>query len=138
MKKKKVLVHGTADSLKQFFADKVSNDYEIAAILTDDNISGNFEVFAPQNLPQFVYGLTDGIIFTDATEAIIKYFLETLTQDSHDLIIKAQGVREKFFQAVRCAVNQNFFSSQVISSFKVLIIIARTLLLVKFFCAFRR
>lgn len=77
MKKKKVLIHGTADSLQKFFADKVSNDYEIVALLSEENISSNFEVFTTQNLPQFVYGLLDGIIITDAVENkdLIGYFL---------------------------------------------------------------
>ncbi len=78
MKKKKILIHGTADSLQQFFADKVSNDFEIVALLSEENIFGNFEVVTPQNLPKFVYKMIDGIIFTDAnTNApIIDFLLE--------------------------------------------------------------
>ncbi len=76
MKKKKVLIHGTLESLNNFFADKVSNDYEIAAILSDDDISSDFEVVKPQNLPKFVYELVDGIILTSPSGFLVKYFLK--------------------------------------------------------------
>ena len=35
MRKKKVLVHGTPDSLKKFFADAISHDYEVVALLNE-------------------------------------------------------------------------------------------------------
>ena len=76
MKKKKILIHGTADSLQQFFADKVSNDFEIVAILSDDDISSKFEVFTLQNLPKFVYELVAGIILTNPSGFLVKYFLK--------------------------------------------------------------
>ena len=74
MRKRKVFVHGTADSLQKFFADAAGRDFEIVAILSEDNVSGNFEVIAPHVLPKFNYGLVDGIIFT-GDKAIADYFL---------------------------------------------------------------
>ncbi len=76
MKKKKVLIHGTADSLQKFFADAVSRDFEIVALLSEENISSNFEVFAPQNLPKSFQKLIDGIIFTDNDKSPVRFFLE--------------------------------------------------------------
>ena len=64
MRKKKVLIHGTADSLQKFFADAVSRDFEIVALLGDKPENFPVNVFAPQALPSFVYNLVDGIIFT--------------------------------------------------------------------------
>ncbi|MBR4641959.1 MAG: hypothetical protein IKO74_04455 [Selenomonadaceae bacterium] len=68
MKKKKVLVHGTQNSLQKFFSDAVSRDFEIVAALSDEKISINLEVLAPQNLPKFIYKMIDGIIFTGKNE----------------------------------------------------------------------
>ena len=72
MRKKKVLVHGTLESLNNFFSDAVSRDYEIVALLSEElkKISitrddKEFEVFASQSLPQFMYKLIDGVIITD-------------------------------------------------------------------------
>ncbi|MBR4904063.1 MAG: hypothetical protein IKZ53_05285, partial [Selenomonadaceae bacterium] len=65
MRKKKVLVHGTAKSLQKFFMDAVSRDYEIVALLSEEKFSSKLEVLVPQNLPRFNYRLIDGIIFTD-------------------------------------------------------------------------
>ena len=77
MRKKKVLVHGTAESLEKFFADAVSRDYEVIAILSEENISfSELEVFTPQSLPKLVYKLIDAIIITDAKGAVVKYFLK--------------------------------------------------------------
>lgn len=66
MRKKKVLLHGTPDSLQKFFSDAVSRDFDIAAVLSDEpeKISVNLNVLKPQDLPTFVYNLVDGIIFT--------------------------------------------------------------------------
>ena len=75
MHKKKVLVHGTADSLQKFFADAISRDFEIVAVLSEDNISINLEVLKPQALPHFNYKLLDGIIFT-GDRAVADYFLK--------------------------------------------------------------
>lgn len=76
MKKKKVLVHGTADSLQKFFADTVSRDFEIVDLLSDENISSGLEVIAPKNLPKFNYELVDGIIFTGQDKLSAGFFLE--------------------------------------------------------------
>ena len=83
MRKKKILVHGTLNSLQKFFADAVSNDYEIVAILSEENISVEeddkaLEVLSPQALPKFIYRLIDAIIITDgfANKNIIEYFLK--------------------------------------------------------------
>ena len=78
MRKKKVLVHGTAESLNKFFSDAVSRDYEIVALLSDkpDKISSDLEVFSPQNLPKVIHKLIDGIILTNATGAFVKLFLK--------------------------------------------------------------
>ena len=69
MIRKKVLVHGTADSLQKFFADATSRNFEVVAILSDEHIAveldgKDLDVFAPQNVPAFVLELVDGIIFT--------------------------------------------------------------------------
>ena len=72
MRKKKVLVHGTLDSLQKFFADAVSRDYQVVAILSESLEKISFmrnnrplEVLTLQDLPDFVYDIIDGIIFTD-------------------------------------------------------------------------
>ena len=77
MRKKKVLLQGTAQSLQNFFADAVSRDFEILGIIGDEKISvRGLEVFTPQNLPKLVYKLIDGIIFTDTAthEEFAKFF----------------------------------------------------------------
>lgn len=77
MRKKKVLLHGTPDSLQKFFADAVSRDFEIAAILSDEpeKISVKLDVLKPQSLSKFVYNLVDGIIFT-GDKAAADYFIK--------------------------------------------------------------
>ncbi|MBR7025202.1 MAG: hypothetical protein IKI08_04265 [Selenomonadaceae bacterium] len=66
MKKKKVLVHGTLETLKKFFSDAVSRDFEVVALLSEEpeKISVNLEILTPQSLPKFNYKMIDGIIFT--------------------------------------------------------------------------
>ena len=85
MKKKKVLVHGTPDSLKKFFADAISFDYEVAAILSEsfEKISimqgdKELEVIPSQNLPKFVQHTIDAVIITDNVEreSVINFFLK--------------------------------------------------------------
>ena len=87
MRKKKVLVHGTPDSLQRFFSDAVSYDFEVVAILSEEKISVEFDdkeidVIAPQALPKLVYGLIDGIIITDAMASndLVKFFLKQGTE----------------------------------------------------------
>lgn len=87
MRKKKVLVHGTPDSLQKFFSDAVSYDYDVVAVLSEEKISieldeKELEVFAPQTLPKLIYSLVDGIIITDAVtnNALIKTFLNLGTE----------------------------------------------------------
>ena len=78
LRKKKVLVHGTAESLQKFFADAVSRDFEIIGVLGDDKISvQGLEVFTPQNLPNVLLKLVDGIIFTDVDthKSMIDFFV---------------------------------------------------------------
>ena len=68
MRKKKVLVHGTLESLQKFFSDAVSHDYEIVAILSKKKFSiQGFEIFTPRDVPRFVYKLVDAVIFTSVT-----------------------------------------------------------------------
>lgn len=78
MRKKKVLVHGTLDSLQKFFADAISRDYEIVALLSDEpekiSVAG-LQVLKPQNLPAFVGKLVDGIIFTGEDKSAADIFL---------------------------------------------------------------
>ena len=83
--KKKILVHGTADSLQKFFSDAVAEDFNIVAVLSDtpEEISVEddgrpVEVFSPENLPKFVLNLVDGIIFTAANQNsdAAKFFLK--------------------------------------------------------------
>ena len=68
MRKKKVLVQGTAESLQKFFADAVSRDFETVALVSEENISSEIEVIAPQNLPKFIPNVVDAVILTDSTE----------------------------------------------------------------------
>ena len=68
MKQKKVLVHGTDESLKEFFAEKLSKiKYNCLATLNDSN---------KNNLPSFVYQLIDGVVLTNkpTRTADIEYF----------------------------------------------------------------
>ena len=83
MRKKKILVHGTLESISNFFSDAVSRDYEVVALLSEqlEKISVSrdgkeLEVFASQSLPKFIYGLIDGIIFTDGIdkESAVNFF----------------------------------------------------------------
>lgn len=79
MKRKKVFVQGTPDSLQRFFGDAVSYDYDVIAILSDSSISVELddkllEVIRPQNLPKFTYPLIDGIIFTDKDKSAAVFF----------------------------------------------------------------
>ena len=81
MRKKKVLVHGTPDSLQKFFSDALSRDFEIVAILSEEpeKISVKLDVLKPQALPRFNYSLIDGIIFTgdkSAADFFLKQGLE--------------------------------------------------------------
>ena len=76
MRKKKVLVNGTLDSLHKFFEDAASRDFEIVALLSDDNVSSDLEVFTSKNLPKSFYKLIDGIIFTDEDKSLAKFLLE--------------------------------------------------------------
>jgi len=83
LRKKKVLVHGTQDSINNFLADAVSHDFEIVALLSEqlEKISvklddKELEVFASQSLPKFNYGLIDGVIITDgvSNESAVNFF----------------------------------------------------------------
>ena len=76
MRKKKVLIHGTPDSLRNFFSDAVSRDFEIVALLGEDIENFPVKVFAPQSLSDFVYNLVDGIIFTGKDKSAADYFLK--------------------------------------------------------------
>lgn len=85
MKKKKVLVHGTPDTLKKFFSDAISFDYEVAAVLSEsfDKISivrggKELEVIPSQSLPKFTPRIIDAVIITDsnAKDAVINFFLK--------------------------------------------------------------
>ena len=76
MRKKKVLVHGTLDSLHAFSNDAACRDFEIVALLSEDNVSSALEVFTPQALPKSLYKLIDGIIFTDEDKSLAKFLLE--------------------------------------------------------------
>ena len=81
MKKKKILVHGTLDSLKKFFSDAVSNDYDVVAVISDEaeKISPirngrPIDVLATKNVPTFVLRLIDGIIFTGNDKSSAEIF----------------------------------------------------------------
>ncbi len=65
MHKKKILVYGTPDSLQRFFSDAVSRDFEVVALLGTEPEKFPVKVFAPQALPDFVFDLIDGIVFTN-------------------------------------------------------------------------
>ncbi|MCR5833721.1 MAG: hypothetical protein K6G55_03630 [Selenomonadaceae bacterium] len=81
MRKKKVLVHGTLESLNKFFSDAVSRDYEIVALLSDEpekisitTRNRKLDILKPQELPIFVDRLVDGIILT-ADKSVTDFFL---------------------------------------------------------------
>ena len=79
MKRKKILVHGTLESLQNFFSDAVSRDFDVVGILSDEpeKISiANLEVLATKNLPVFVQKTIDAIIFTGADKSSADYFLQ--------------------------------------------------------------
>ena len=85
MKKKKVLVHGTPDSLKKFFSDALSFDYEVAAILSEsfDKVSivrggKELDILPSQSLPKFIQRIIDAVIITDnaAKDAVVNFFLK--------------------------------------------------------------
>lgn len=127
LRKKKVLVHGTAESLHKFFSDAVSRDYEIVALLSDkpDKISSDLEIFTPQSLPKFIYGLIDGIIFTDAStkENVVNFFLKQKlpprkvilkTGEEDFFIVQSRGSEVVFMDGLtfhlRTQENKDFFS----------------------------
>lgn len=68
MRKKKVLVHGTAKSLKNFFSDAVHRDFEIVDLMNAEDISSELGVIAPKNFP-------DGIIFTGEDKSVVNLFI---------------------------------------------------------------
>lgn len=83
MRKKRVFVHGTPDSLQKFFSDAVSRDFDVVAVLNDEpekisvtDDDAPVEVLMPQSLPNFALKLVDGIIFTDAAtnQTVVKNF----------------------------------------------------------------
>ena len=76
--KKKILVHGTLDTLQKFFADAVSRDYEIVGVLSEENfLIQGLEVLAPKSVPPFVYKIIDAIIFTSTTNIRdFQFFIE--------------------------------------------------------------
>ena len=76
MRKKKVLVHGTPDSLQKFFSDAVSRNYKVVALLGEDPENFSVKVFAPNSLPDLVYNLVDGIIFTCADKSAANSFVK--------------------------------------------------------------
>ena len=87
MRKKKVLVHGTPDSLKKFFADAISHDYEVVALLNEgfEKVSivlgGGYkelEVIPSQSLPKFISSIIDAIIITDNDDknSVRNFFLQ--------------------------------------------------------------
>lgn len=88
MRKKKVLVHGTLESLQKFFSDSSSHDFETVALLNEENSSSELAILTKQNLPKFIYTLVDGIIITDVVQnrEIIKYFLN-LGVEPHKIIL---------------------------------------------------
>ena len=90
MRKKKILVHGTLESLYNFFADAVSRDFEVVALISEENISSDLETFTPQNLPRFVYGLIDGIILTEPHGSQVKYFLKQGIEPRKIILYNAQ------------------------------------------------
>ncbi len=75
--RRKVLVHGTANTLQKFFSDAACREFEIFGVVSDDKISvRGLEVISPQSLPQFVLKLVDGIIFTAEDKAAAKFFVK--------------------------------------------------------------
>ena len=81
MRKKKILVHGTPDSLQKFLADSGSRDFEITTALSarPKKISVMYngkplDAITPKNLPAFNYRLIDGIIFTGKNKSAADFF----------------------------------------------------------------
>lgn len=78
MRRKKVLIHGTIDSLQKFFNDAISRDFDIVGLLSDEpeKISVKpLEVLAPQNVNKFALYLIDGIIFTGKDKSAAEIFI---------------------------------------------------------------
>ena len=75
--RRKVLVHGTANTLQKFFSDAAAREFDILGVVSDDKISvQGLEVISPQSLPQFALKLVDGIIFTADDKAAANFFVE--------------------------------------------------------------
>lgn len=78
MRRKKVLVHGTPDSLQKFFNDAISRDFDIIGLLSDEpeKISVKpLEVLSPQAVNKFALNLIDGIIFTGKDKSAVNFFV---------------------------------------------------------------
>ena len=73
MKKKKVLVHGSLNSLQEFFNSPFNRTYEVEAVIAENGVTTpiltgggqQIEVLTPENLPKFIYKFVDGVILTD-------------------------------------------------------------------------
>ncbi len=103
MRKKKIFVHGTAESIQKFFADAVSRDYEIVALLGSRpkriSVTQNgkqLDALTPKNLPKFNYGLIDGIIFTNNNQAVVDFFLKQGMESRKIILWDAQKGWETF------------------------------------------
>lgn len=85
MKKKKVLVHGSIESLKEFLQSPFNADYEPLALVSeefenvdiDSQNGGGYEYLAPSKLNKFTYELIDGVLITDekTRQTAINYFI---------------------------------------------------------------
>ena len=54
LRREKVLVQGTTNSLQKFFSDAAAREFEIVGVVSDDKISvQGLEVMQLQNLPRF-------------------------------------------------------------------------------------
>lgn len=99
---KKVLVHGTKESLSKFFSEKLTaKKYDCLAILTDEEKIDNspVEIFKPENLPNFVYGLIDAVVLTDKNtrQKDIAYF-RNLVEPKKIICWNPNGYLEHFVE----------------------------------------
>lgn len=86
MRKKRVLIYGTPEKFMRFFARRFIQGYEIVGVLGEEEIEGfsfyrdgkSLNVFTPQNVPDIVLELADGIIFLDCEtkNSAVNFFVE--------------------------------------------------------------
>mgnify|MGYP002621725616 CR=1 FL=1 len=109
MKQKKVLVHGSIESLKEFLQSPFNAEYYALALVSEDfegididsqNGGGQWEFLTPSKLNKFAYELIDGIVLTDEQNryTALNYFINDGVEPRKIILWNNQGVPE-FFNA---------------------------------------